>query len=75
MADTQLLAPGFPPASEEAWRALVAKTLGDKPFESLAKATIEGLPIAPLYAASVRGPAFPGRPFHTDRAWDVRTLS
>lgn len=75
MADTHLPDPGFPPAGEEAWRALVARTLGDKPFESLAKATVEGLSIAPLYAASDRGPAFPSRPVHTDRAWDVRTLS
>ena len=75
MADTHPLDPGFPPASEDAWRALVAKTLGDKPFESLAKATVEGLPIAPLYAASDRGPIFPSRPFCVDRPWDLRTLS
>lgn len=75
MADTHLLDPGFTPAGEEAWLALVAKTLGDKPFESLAKPTVEGLPIAPLYAPAEREPGFPTRPFQSDRAWDVRTLS
>jgi methylmalonyl-CoA mutase len=75
MADTHLLDPGFPPAGEDAWRALVAKTLGDKPFASLATATVEGLPIAPLYAAADRARAIATRPFQTDRAWDVRTLS
>ena len=75
MADIQILDPGFPPAGEEAWRALVAKTLGDQPFESLTKSTVEGLPIAPLYAASDRPATFPTRPFDAGRAWDVRTLS
>jgi len=75
MADPQRPTPGFPPAREDAWRTLVAKTLGDKAFESLAKATVEGLPIAPLYAAADGGPTFPRRPFHADRPWDLRTLS
>ncbi len=75
MADISILDPGFPPAGEDAWRALVAKTLGEKPFESLEKATVEGLPIAPLYAASQTAAAFPPRPFEPARAWDVRTLS
>lgn len=75
MADTLLLDPGFPPAGEDAWRALVAKTLGDKPFDSLATATVEGLPISPLYAAADSAPGFPPRPFQSDRAWDVRTIS
>lgn len=75
MADTRLLDPGFPPAGEDAWRALVAKTLGDKPFESLLKATVEGLPIAPLYAPSDAAATFPTRPFSADRAWDLRVLS
>lgn len=75
MADTRLLDPGIPPAGEDAWRALVAKTLGDKPFESLTKATVEGLPIAPLYAASEAPAAFPARPFDAERPWDLRTLS
>jgi methylmalonyl-CoA mutase len=75
MADFRLLDPGFPPAGEDAWRALVAKTLGDKPFESLAKATVEGLPIAPLYAAADHPAHFAPRPFDADRPWDVRTAS
>lgn len=75
MADARLLDPGFPPAGEDAWRALVAKTLGDKPFESLTKSTAEGLPIAPLYAGAEQPAAFPPRPFDTERPWDVRTLS
>lgn len=75
MADTSVLDPGIPPAGEEAWRALVAKTLGDKPFESLTKSTVEGLPIAPLYAASEAPPTFPARPFDGERPWDIRVLS
>lgn len=75
MADPHVLDPGFPPAGEDAWRALVAKTLGDKPFESLQKSTAEGLPIAPLYAASAAPAAFPARPVAADRPWDLRTLS
>jgi methylmalonyl-CoA mutase len=75
MADTRLLDPGFPPAGEEAWRALVAKTLGDKPFESLTKSTVEGLEIAPLYAAAEAPAAFPARPFDAVRPWDLRVLS
>jgi len=75
MADVRLLDPGFPPAGEDAWRALVAKTLGDKPFGSLTKSTVEGLAIAPLYAASEAPAAFPARPFDAERPWDVRTFS
>jgi methylmalonyl-CoA mutase len=75
MADIARLDPGITPAGEAAWRALVAKTLGDKPFESLTKSTAEGLPIAPLYAASDKPAGFPVRPFDSERPWDVRTLS
>jgi len=75
MADTALLDPGITPAGEDAWRALVAKTLGDKPFESLVKSTVEGLEIAPLYAASEQPAAFPARPFDGERPWDIRVLS
>lgn len=75
MADTALLDPGIPPAGEDAWRALVAKTLGDKPFESLTKSTVEGLAIAPLHPAADRPAAFPSRPFDGERPWDVRVLS
>src|SRR3954471_7109982 len=75
MSDLDVLDPGFPPAGEDAWRALVAKTLGDKPFESLQRSTVEGLAIAPLYAAAERPAAFPPRPFDAERPWDVRALS
>jgi methylmalonyl-CoA mutase len=74
MADDVLTSP-FPPATEAAWRALVAKTLGDKPFESLEKTTAEGLTIEPLYAHAEAAAAFPTRPFEVERAWDLRTLT
>ncbi|HEY8618373.1 methylmalonyl-CoA mutase family protein [Phenylobacterium sp.] len=70
MADASL----FPPATEDAWRALVAKTLGEAPFSSLEKTTAEGLPIAPLYPQAEAPAAFPARPFDAARAWDLRTL-
>ncbi|WP_337187091.1 methylmalonyl-CoA mutase family protein [Phenylobacterium sp.] len=75
MADLARLDSGITPAGEDAWRALVAKTLGDKPFESLNKATVEGLPIAPLYAAAPTPAAFPVRPYDAERPWDLRVLS
>lgn len=75
MSDASLLDPGFTPAGEDAWRGLVAKTLGDKPFENLVKSTAEGLEIQPLYAQSAKPTAFPPRPFDAERPWDVRTLS
>ncbi|MDB5453201.1 MAG: mutA, partial [Caulobacteraceae bacterium] len=77
MADASVLAHDFPPATPEAWRALVVKTLGEAPFASLEKATAEGLPIAPLYAPGELpgSQPFPPRPFDADRHWDVRALS
>ncbi|RAK58452.1 methylmalonyl-CoA mutase [Phenylobacterium hankyongense] len=77
MVDASLLASDFPPARPEAWRALVAKTLGEAPFASLEKTTVEGLPIAPLYAPGElpSEQAFPTRPFDADRHWDVRALT
>jgi methylmalonyl-CoA mutase len=75
MADIARLDPGITPAGEDAWRALVAKTLGDKPFESLTKSTAEGLPIAPLYAAAEQPAAFAPRPFDAERPWDLRVAS
>jgi methylmalonyl-CoA mutase len=75
MADTRLLDPGFPPAGEDAWRALVEKTLKDKPFESLERSTVEGLPIAPLYGAADSAAVFPARPFDAERPWDLRSVS
>jgi methylmalonyl-CoA mutase len=77
MADASVLAHDFPPATPDAWRALVAKTLGEAPFASLEKATAEGLRIAPLYApGELPGSRpFPPRPFDAERPWDVRTLT
>jgi methylmalonyl-CoA mutase len=68
------LASDFPTATEDAWRALVAKTLGEASFETLRKTTVEGLPIEPLYP-SVEAAAFPTRPYDEARAWDLRTLT
>ena len=69
------LSSSFPPATREAWLALVAKTLGEAPFSSLEKTTAEGLPVEPLYDAADRPAGFPTRPFHEDRPWDLRTLT
>ncbi|WP_333586333.1 methylmalonyl-CoA mutase family protein [Phenylobacterium sp.] len=71
MVQTDALSVTFAPASAEDWRALVAKTLGDKPMEGLASQTVEGLAIAPLYETGPWPPA-PTRPFDAERAWDVR---
>jgi methylmalonyl-CoA mutase len=65
----------FPTATYEAWRALVAKTLGETPFESLEKVTVEGLKISPLYEPAHAAAGFPSQPFDVERAWDVRTLT
>lgn len=73
MSDAPALAADFPPSTEADWRALVAKTLGEAPFESLEKATVEGLPIEPLYAQATR-PAIAPRTLDPDRHWDIRTL-
>ncbi len=75
MSDASLLDPGFTPAGEDAWRALVAKTLGEKPFDSLMKSTAEGLAVQPLYPQAPAAAAFPPRPFDAERPWDVRVLS
>ncbi|MDB5463895.1 MAG: mutA [Phenylobacterium sp.] len=78
MADAPALVPtlagDFPPATEADWRALVDKTLGEAPFASLEKTTVEGLPIAPLYAPAPR-PAAPARAVAAERAWEVATLT
>lgn len=73
MTEVAPLAAGFPPASEEAWDALVRRTLKDRPPEQLNGRTVEGLAIRPLYrpapdARPLLGPRDPVRP------WDVRTL-
>ena len=77
MADVKSLSADFAPATAEAWRTLVVKTLGDKPFSVLEKTTVEGLPIAPLYPpGDLPGEqAFPTRPFDPARPWDLRVLS
>lgn len=72
MADTLALADLFPPADESAWKALVAKTLGETPFDSLQLRTVEGLPIEPLYPATA-GLPLDLRPRDAERPWDVRT--
>ena len=78
MADAPALAPklsgDFAPATEADWRALVDKTLGDAPFASLEKTTLEGLPIETLYAPAAR-PMAPARAVAADRAWEVATLT
>jgi methylmalonyl-CoA mutase len=74
MAVAPALAADFPPAAEADWRALVDKTLGDKPFASLQGATAEGLPVEPLYPQA-GAPAAPARAVAADRAWEVATLT
>jgi len=76
MADPSRLTADFAPATPEAWRALVTKTLGEKPFATLEKTTVEGTPIAPLYAPGELPGAqhFAARPFDAARPWDVRVL-
>ena len=76
MADASRLSADFPPATAESWQTLVAKTLGEKPFSSLEKSTVEGLPIAPLYPPGdlPGGQAVATRPFNGERPWDLRVL-
>ncbi len=64
----------FPPASAKDWRALVLKTLGDRPPESLITTTADGLTIAPLYGATP-GPQVPTRPYDPERPWDLRGVT
>jgi methylmalonyl-CoA mutase len=74
MADAPALTADFPAATEAQWRALVDKTLGEAPFESLTKTTAEGLAIAPLYAQAPN-PQAPTHAVPADRAWEVSTLT
>ncbi len=74
MADTLDLADLFPPADETAWKALVAKTLGETPFESLRLKTVEGLSIEPLYPAAAAEP-LELAPRSVERPWEVRCFS
>jgi methylmalonyl-CoA mutase len=77
MADASRLSADFPPATAEAWRTLVAKTLGEKPFSVLEKTTVEGVTIAPLYPpCDMPGEqGFPTRPFNAASPWDIRVLA
>jgi methylmalonyl-CoA mutase len=68
------LAGDFPPATQADWRALVDKTLGEAPFKSLEKTTVEGLAIEPLYDPAPT-PAALTRFVPADRAWEVATLT
>jgi methylmalonyl-CoA mutase len=74
MADAPALTADFAAATEADWRALVDKTLGETPFASLRRTTVEGLPIAPLYPPAPE-PKAPARAVSADRAWEVATLS
>jgi len=76
MANHHTFTADFSPADEQSWRALVAKTLREAPFDSLKSVTPEGLVVEPLYDA----PAAPAtvaarRPFDAERPWDIRTLA
>jgi len=73
-APTPELTRDFTPASNADWRALVDKTLGETPFQSLEKTTVEGLAIAPLYGPA-ETPQAPQRIVPADRAWTVATLT
>lgn len=73
--DRLALAADFPAASEDDWRALVAKVLqksgvdGD-PVEALTATTYDGIAIRPLYTSGP-APVLPRVPH--GGAWDVRT--
>jgi methylmalonyl-CoA mutase len=83
------LAGAFPATSDEAWRALVQRILGDRDFdEALTRKTYDDITIEPLYTAKDWHPGeeasgFPGMaPFtrghrvigHTTSGWDIRQL-
>ena len=73
MTDASTLSARFPTATAADWRALVEKTLKGEPFESLNKATAEGLPIAPLYEEHHgAGLGFTPRLHDAERPWDIR---
>ncbi len=73
MADVSLTG-DFPAATPADWRKLVDKTLGEAPFASLEKTTVEGLPIEPLYPQAP-SPNAPARTVAADRAWEAATLT
>jgi methylmalonyl-CoA mutase len=85
MSDTSLAA-DFPPATEEAWLALVDKVLKGGSFDRLSSTTADGIRIAPLYTRGAHGSrdeaGFPGSDPYVRGAqaaprphglWDVRS--
>src|SRR5437879_13334219 len=76
----------FPPKTLEEWQALAAKELGDKSAETLARETLEGIEVKPLYTeADLEGlalsGAMPGFPpylraaratMYANRPWTMR---
>src|SRR5450432_677514 len=76
----------FPPKSLEEWQALAAKELGGKGAETLARETLEGITLKPLYTeADLEGlalsGAMPGFPpylrgpratMYANRPWTIR---
>lgn len=88
MPETELsLAAEFPAATEEQWRAAVAKVLAKSgvEFDSLESATYDGIAVHPLYTTAATFPetGVPGQaPFvrgataagATETGWDVRQL-
>lgn len=85
-AATMPLAEGFAPSSDEAWKGMVERIVGDDGAAALTKTTYDSIPIQPLYtAADWRGEeeasGFPGMlPFTrgqhfipvTPGGWDIR---
>jgi methylmalonyl-CoA mutase len=67
------LAAGFAPATRDLWRAVAEKSLKGASVDSLAR-TVEGVAIAPLYAADrdLAAPTSPRISRDHDRPWDVR---
>ncbi len=66
------LASEFPALEREDWRALVEASLKGRPFETLRKATADGIVIEPVYAAGHEAPALPAAPSrNTPDAWTL----
>lgn len=83
------LAGGFSPSSDDAWRDLVRRILGDRnPDEALSRKTYDGIAVRPLYTGAdwrtaEEASGFPGlAPFtrghrltgQSESGWDVRQL-
>lgn len=66
------LASEFPALEREDWRALVEAGLKGRPFETLRKATADGIVIEPVYGAAHEAPALPAAPSRTTAdAWTL----